>query len=164
MVNDWERIVRDHGRLVYSAAWRVLGHDADTEDVVQEVFLEVHRLWQNRPVRSLPGLLRRLATCRALDRLRQRKTILSLEGQNVVGPDADPETQVMEQELADRLRQLVGTLPERESSVFCLRYFEDLSYQEIAEQLSIQTGAVAAALHKARGKLGSLLTGALKGE
>ena len=52
----------------------------------------------------------------------------------------------------------------REGSVFCLRYFEDLSYQEIADALEVSTGAVAMALHKARAKLGSLLSGVVKGE
>ena len=77
MVTDWERIVRDHGPLVYGTAWRILGHAADTEDVVQEVFIEANRIRLTRTVRQWPGLLRRLAACRALDRLRQRKIVLA---------------------------------------------------------------------------------------
>ena len=71
-VTDWDRIVREYGPLVFATAWRILGHAADTEDVVQEVFLQVHQLQQTHPVRHWAGLLRRLASCRALDRLRQR--------------------------------------------------------------------------------------------
>jgi hypothetical protein len=33
-VTDWNRIVREHGPLVFGTAWRILGHAADTEDVV----------------------------------------------------------------------------------------------------------------------------------
>ena len=44
----------------------------------------------------------------------------------------------------------MSQLPRREATVFCLRYFDDLSYEQIAESLSIKTGAVATALHKAR--------------
>src|SRR5437588_224347 len=139
-------------------AWRILGHAADCEDVVQEVFLQAHRIEQSEPVRHWPALLRRLASHRALDRLRTRKTTVSLDGLALVGSSYGPEDAAIEHELADRLRQAVGQLPEREGAVFCLRYFEDLSYQEIAASLGISAGAVATALHKARAKLGALLT------
>src|SRR3954447_6381089 len=79
-VTDWDRIVREHGPLVFGTAWRILGHAADAEDVVQDVFLQVHRLEQVRPVRCWVALLRRLATCRALDRLRQRRATVPLDG------------------------------------------------------------------------------------
>lgn len=161
-MTDWERIVRDHGQMVFGAAWRVLGHTADTEDVVQEVFLEAHRLWEGRTVRSWAGLLRRLAACRAIDRLRQRKLTQPLAGLALPSNNGDPEAAAIEHELADRLREALAQLPERESEVFSLRYFEDLSYQQIAESLDITPGAVAQALHKARGKLETMLTGVVK--
>ena len=72
-MTDWERIVREHGPRVFGTAWRILGHAADAEDVVQEVFLQAHRLEALRPVRYWSAFLHRLAACRALDRLRQRR-------------------------------------------------------------------------------------------
>jgi RNA polymerase sigma-70 factor (ECF subfamily) len=163
-VTDWDRLVREHGETVFAAAWRVLGHAADTEDVVQEVFFEAHRLWGGRKVRNWSGLLRRLATCRAVDRLRRRKFAVPVDGLNLIGSDPGPEAMAMEHELAHRLREAVAQLPEREASVFCLRYFDELPYQEIADSLGITTGAVAAALHKARARLEALLTGVPQGE
>jgi RNA polymerase sigma-70 factor (ECF subfamily) len=157
-VTDWDRIVREQGPLVFGTAWRILGHTADTEDVVQEVFLEAHRLQQSQTVRHWAGLLRRLATCRALDRLRQRKATYSLDGLLLVDGADGPDATAIGRELAERLRQAVAQLPEREGAVFCLRYFEDLSYQRIAEVLHTSPGAVATALHKARAKLEALLT------
>ncbi|HEV3262581.1 MAG TPA: sigma-70 family RNA polymerase sigma factor [Gemmataceae bacterium] len=163
-MTDWNRIVRDHGPMVFGTAWRVLGHTADTEDVVQEVFLEAHRLGQAQPVRHWGGLLRRLAAYRALDRLRQRKVSVPLDGLALLGSGDAPEEQAIGRELAERLRQAVAQLPEREGSVFCLRCFEDLSYEQIAETLDISRGAVATALHKARAKLEALLTEVVKGD
>jgi RNA polymerase sigma-70 factor (ECF subfamily) len=156
-LTDWNRIVREYGPLVFATAWRILGHAADTEDVVQEVFLQVHQMQQTNPVRHWPALLRRLAACRALDRLRQRKTTIPLNGLALIGPDEGPEAAAVEHELAERLRRAIGHLADREAAVFCLRYFEDLSYQDIADALHIRTGAVASALHKARQKLEALL-------
>jgi RNA polymerase sigma-70 factor (ECF subfamily) len=163
-VTDWDRLVREHGPVVFGTAWRILGHVADTEDVVQEVFLEAHRLRQTQPVKHWGALLRRLAAYRALDRLRQRKSFVSLTDVNLEGSDPGPEEAAMERELADRLREAIAQLAQREAEVFCLRYFEELSYQQIATTLDISSGAVAVALHKARAKLEALLTGVVQGE
>ncbi len=161
---DWPRIVREHGPLVFGTAWRILGHAADVEDVVQEVFLQAYQLQQTRPVRYWSGFLRRLAACRALDRLRQRRNNVSLQDVQLTCPDSGPETQAMEHELRERLRLAIAELPAREAEVFCLRYFEDLPYDKIAETLGIRRGAVAAALHKARTKLEASLLVAVGGD
>ena len=161
-MTDWNSIVGAHGPMVFGTAWRILGHAADTEDVVQEVFLEAYRL-RAESVRHWGGLLRRLAACRALDRLRQRKPSHSLNGLHLASRDGDPEKAAIGNELARRLREAIGQLPEREAQVFCLRYFEDLSNQEIAGTLQISSGAVGVALHKARAKLEALLTEAKTG-
>jgi RNA polymerase sigma-70 factor (ECF subfamily) len=131
--------------------------------VVQEVFLEAYRLRQAQPVKRWGGILRRLAAYRALDRLRQRKSFASLND-NLISNGDGPEEAAIGRELAERLRQVVAELPEREGAVFCLRYFADLSYHQIAEALHISTGAAATGLHKARAKLEALLTEAHKGE
>ncbi|MGE0608721.1 MAG: RNA polymerase sigma factor, partial [Pirellulales bacterium] len=138
---------------VFRAAWRVLGHAADAEDVVQEVFLEAVRLVRTQPVDHWGALLRRMAVYRALDRRRRRKPVEPLDGLALAGSDDGPHEAAAASELRERLRQAVAQLPQREGAVFCLRYFEELSYQEIATALNTTTGAVSAALHKARGKL-----------
>jgi RNA polymerase sigma-70 factor (ECF subfamily) len=158
LVTDWDRIVREHGPMVFGTAWRILGHVADTEDVVQEVFLHAHQYQQTRTIRCWPALLRRLSACRALDRLRQRRATLSLNGIHAFSPLAEPDAIAVANELADRLRQAIARLPQREGAVFCLRYFEDQTNPQIAEALSISCAAVATALHKARAKLEALLT------
>jgi RNA polymerase sigma-70 factor (ECF subfamily) len=114
----------------------------------------VFRLRADGSVRSWPGYLRKMAACRALDRLRQkRRPVFSLNGLTVQTRAPGPDLLAIESELADRLREAIAELPEREAEVFCLRYFDDLSYQEIADSLDITTGAAAQALHKARGRL-----------
>jgi RNA polymerase sigma-70 factor (ECF subfamily) len=163
-VSDWNALVREEGPSVFGIAWRILGHAADAEDVVQEVFLEAHRLRQTRAVRNWPGFLRRLATCRALDRLRQRKPVVSLDHLSLEAPSHGPEAVAVAKELAQRLRAAVARLPEREGAVFCLRYYEDLSYQQIADTLNVSPGAVAVALHKARARLEEMLAEVVRGE
>ncbi len=161
-MNDWDRIVRELGPMVFGTAWRILGHAADTEDVVQEVFLEAHRLQLTQPVRHWPAFLRRLAICRALDRLRQRRFTCSLEDVDLPDGVGGPEEEAIGHELAERLRHAIAQLPEREAAVFCLRYFDDLSNQKIAEALAISAAAVGVALFRARARLEALLTETVK--
>ena len=63
---------------------------------MQEVFLQAYQLQQTRPVRYWSGFLRRLAACRALDRLRQRKANLSVHDLNLTSPACGPEAEAME--------------------------------------------------------------------
>jgi RNA polymerase sigma-70 factor (ECF subfamily) len=164
-LTDWDRIVRDDGPTVFGAVWRILGHAADTQDVVQDVFLEAYRLRAAGLVRHWNGLLRRLAACRALDRLRQRRRKAhSLNGLVLVSREHGPVEVAVANELAERVRQAIAQLPEREAEVFCLRYLEEMSYEQIAETLHVSGGAVAAALHKARAKLEKLLAEDKTGE
>jgi RNA polymerase sigma-70 factor (ECF subfamily) len=150
--------------MVFQAAWRILGQAADAEDVTQEAFLEAYRLHRVQVVRNWEGLLRRLAVCRALDRVRRRKTVLSIHDLPLAAPGVSPELESLAAEIAERLPEAIGRLPQREGEVFCLRYFEDLTNQQIAEALDMQPGTVAVALHKARAKLETLLHSTVKGE
>ena len=154
---DWNRFVADHGPRILRLACRILGPGPDAEDAVQEAFLQVYRIGQEQEVESWGGLLHRAAVHRTLDRLRRRKRVaLPLEDQPV-GREDDPQETAAARELSQRLRQAIGRLPEQQAAAFCLRYFDDLPYGRIAESLGIEVGAVASALHKARGKLKSML-------
>jgi RNA polymerase sigma-70 factor (ECF subfamily) len=157
---DWESIVRTHTPLAFDAAWRLLGHAADTEDVVQEALLDAFRLHAVQPVDNWSALLRHLATRRAIDKLRKRcrATLVPLGSFQVAAPESEqPESVAAERELADRLRWAIAELPDREASVFSLRYFGEMANNEIARMLGISTDAAGVALHKARKRLTELL-------
>jgi len=160
---NWDQIVRDHGPAIFRLARRILGPGPDAEDVVQEVFLEVFQFRQKQEVGNWHGLLRRVATHRAIDRLRRRRGNEPLEGLEISdAADAPLETAVAG-ELAERLRRAITRLPDGQAAVFSLRYFDGRSYDEIAETLGMEPSAVGTALHKARGKLRSLLEDKVKG-
>ena len=154
---DWQRLVSEHGPLVFGTAWRILGHTADAEDVTQDVFLQAYETALRQPVRCWPALLRRLAACRALDRLRLRKSPIPLDDVALTADEPEPEETVIAAELAERLREALAGLPRQEAAVFALRYFEDLSYQQIGDALNITAGAVGTALFKARARLEKVL-------
>ncbi len=157
---DWESIVRTHTPLAFDAAWRLLGHAADTEDVVQEALMDAFRLHARQPVENWGALVRHLATRRAIDRLWKRRAaaLVPLGKLEVAAPESEqPESAAVERELADRLRWAIAEPADREASVFSLRYFGQMANSEIARTLGVSTDAVVVALHKARKRLKELL-------
>lgn len=158
---DWQAIVEKHGPVVWQTAYRLLGNHTDAADCFQETFLAALQVAQNQTVRSLPALLTRLATTRAIDRLRQRARqvkprCIGAEPENWDGiPTDDPEpgTNAETHELACRLRMELTKLPPLEAKAFSLRYLSDMSYREIAKELGITTTSTGALLHRAKAKL-----------
>ena len=150
---DWDALIEQHGPLVVSISWRILGHAADVEDNVQQVFLDAYQLHESQEIQHWRGLLRRLATCGALARLRRRRAGASLDADSNVARGASPEQYAIGRELEQQLRDAIAELPEREAAVFSLRFFEDLGLGEIAETLSITYAAAGTALSRARARL-----------
>ena len=72
-MTNWNQIVREHGPPTYRAAWRILRHPQDCEDVLQEVFIEAHELFVRGEISHPRTFLNRLVTFRAIDLLRKRR-------------------------------------------------------------------------------------------
>jgi RNA polymerase sigma-70 factor, ECF subfamily len=155
---DWEALVREHWTMVFGTAWHILGHAEDAEDVVQEVFTEAHQRSNGTPVLSWGAMLRRIAICRSLNALHRRRAVKSLDSARLTANGGDPAAIAISNELETRLREALAELPLREAEVFCLRYFEKLSYRDISEALGISATATSTALSQARSRLQSLLT------
>ncbi len=158
---DWQDIVSRHSRLVWSSAYRLLGRHDEAADCYQEAFLAAWEISRTQPVRHWPALLVRLATRRALDRLRRRLRQAQVKNlpdwSSVASKDPSPQENLAEAELAEKLRGVLGYLPDRQVEVFCMRCLEDLSYRDIARQLDLKVSAVSVLLHRARSRLRELL-------
>jgi RNA polymerase sigma-70 factor (ECF subfamily) len=160
---DWESILRRDGPAVWRTAWRVLGRPSEADECFQETFvaaLEYAR--QGKAVQHWRALLQRIATTRAIDRLRRRVTQRNREA--IFDHEADhpsparlPHEQLESKELTMRLRCALARLPDGQAEAFCLFHLEDWSYREIAESLSISTDLVGVWLQRAKAKLRELL-------
>lgn len=153
--HDWQVIVREYGPLVWQTAYRLLPNHADAADCFQETFLTALELSRRQQVRNLPGLLVRLATTRAIDRLRQknRRSRSEPSDEEPQATGADPLDQLEAEDLAIQLREAIAELPAQEAKVFCLRYLSELSYRQIARELEIGISAVGVSLHRAKARL-----------
>ena len=161
-MTDWNEVVRQYGPSVWRTAWRLLGNHADVADCFQKAFLDAFRLARREKVQDWSGLLRRLATARALDclrdRYRQRRWNEPLADPDcLVSPGSGPEQQAEVAELAERLRAALAELPPRQAEAMCLHWLDHLSNGEIGERLGLDLNAVGALLHRARQRLRQLL-------
>jgi len=157
-VVDWQMIIKKHGPAVWQTAYRLLGNHADAADCYQETFICALEFSQRQRVHNFSALLARLATARAIDQLRRRfrQSRFNAEPAELVAmPSAnpDPTQQMQQQELTAKLRESLTQLPPQEAQVFCLRYLNDMSYKQIAKELSIKPNTAGVLLHRARAKL-----------
>ena len=155
---DWQAIIKEHGPAVWQTAYRLLGDQADAADCFQETFVSALEICRRQRVRNFAALLVRLATARAIDQLRRRfrrsRYIANTDEWAVMHDESPcPSQQVQDRELAGRVRQLVSQLPPQEAQAFCLRYLNDMSYREIADELGINISAAGVLLHRAKARL-----------
>ena len=146
---DWPSIVNEHGPAIIRISARILGSGSEAEDVSQETFVAAYRAWQSGSIENWGGLLRRIATRRAIDFLRQRRESSTLEA-DPPSRSAAPDEQIAAAELTMAVRTELTLLPQRQAEVFALRYLEDYSNSEIAQALDISASSVSTALTKAR--------------
>jgi RNA polymerase sigma-70 factor (ECF subfamily) len=142
----WNQIVAEHGEVLLRIAFRVLRNAHDAEDVTQEVLLEAHQMSQVPD----PGLLRRMATLRAIDRLRRRVNSQELDVGICDHRCRSPDQLNEQAELAQLLQTAIARLPEHQAQCFWLRYVDGLTNSEIANAIGTSATAVSTALHKAR--------------
>ncbi len=157
-MTDWSQIVTEHGPAVWRTARRLLGHEADAADCFQRTFVSALELERKEPVRNWPALLKRLATARALEQLRQRRRERDRMGplpelEAVDGKAVDPAEAAVAGDLTQRLRLALAELEPRQAEVVSLACLEGLTYEEIGGVLGLPTSTVGVLLHRARSVL-----------
>jgi RNA polymerase sigma-70 factor, ECF subfamily len=162
-MQDWDGIVAKYGPVAWSTALRMVSNREDAADVVQEAFVAAVRMSRRQEIRNWRALMIRLATVRAIDRLRSRgrEKDRRTSGVDLCGhadENCDPTLAPEQAELAARLKMSLVELPPRQAKAFALRYLSDLSYREIAEEMGMEAGHVGALLHRARAKLRDLVS------
>jgi len=160
-----ERVFHEYAPRVYNLARRMLGNDADAEDVTQDVLLQVIRKLDTfRGEAAFPTWLHRVTVNAALANRRKRarrdegRVNDPLESFTDDGHHADhvrpwprlPETLVLDREQKQTIEQAIASLPEMYRDVFVLADVEQLPNAEIGELLDLSVPAVKSRLHRAR--------------
>ncbi|MEU4247426.1 sigma-70 family RNA polymerase sigma factor [Amycolatopsis sp. NPDC026612] len=153
-------LVRQHTPRMYRVALRLTGSAAEAEDVVQEAWLAAWRALPGfRQESAVSTWLYRVVTNSALAVLRRRRPTLSLDDpapQSTVDSALfaaavpGPEGRVVRAEEVDAVLRAVGRLEVSQRVPLVLRELEGLSYEEVAEVLDVNVGALRSRLHRAR--------------
>ncbi len=144
-----EQLYDRYSRAVYSLILRITHQPASSQEIVQEVFLQ---LWRNahayQPSRGPvePWLLT-LARYRALDYVRgktekQRQREESVDEFSLEVPMPNPEQWLDQQRRAEKVRTLMSSLPEAQRRAIELAYFEGMTHSEIADAMKEPLGTV----------------------
>lgn len=154
----FNELVRRHQERVYWVARRVLGTHEEADDIVQETFLRMYTgIGRFRGESSLSTWLYRIAMNLALNALRKKRlrTVLRLDDLAAEPPSRSEsaDAPLLRKESDEALRRAVEALPAKQKKVFVLRYFEELSYAEIAAILKKSEGGLKANYYHAIQKI-----------
>lgn len=133
------------------------GPEAEREDLVQDVFVTVHRRLHSFDGQNLPGWLYQITRHRVRDYRRLRwfrifRGSTEADG-TLVSPSAGPEAALGSKQKEQLLTNLLGRLPESQRSAFFLFEIEGYSGEEIASLQGVPLSTVRARIYRARGKL-----------
>lgn len=145
-------LVERHVDRAYAIALRVLGNQADAEDVAQECLVKVwsHRQnWQEGKAKFSTWLYR-VVVNRCID-LRRRPTNDCIDDvPEPMDDEADSVTSIHRGQVYGKLSDAMGRLPEQQRLALTLSYFDDLGNSEIAEIMQTTVSAVESLLKRGR--------------
>jgi RNA polymerase sigma factor (sigma-70 family) len=160
-VPTWEDVARDHGRFLYTVAYRLTGNSDDAQDLVQEVLLKVRRGLETYRPGSMEGWLSRITTNTFLDETRRRRRrpldLLPEEPDRVLPPEPGADVALASEVLPDDVQDALRQLPEEYRAAVVLCDVVGLSYQEIGDSLDVPVGTVRSRIHRGRAMLRKVL-------
>ena len=155
----FEQIVIRYQQLAWRMAYRYIGNYSDAEEIAQEAFLRILYSAKNyRPSAKFSTYLYKVLANLCLDHYRKKRPQLADEfpADKEYAEKPDSNLQIQEQNQAIQLA--IDSLPARQRLAVILRYYENLSYEQIAAAMDTSVKATERLLACARKKLESSLT------
>lgn len=156
--NAFGQLIEAYQGPVYNLAYRMLGNSGEAEEAAQEAFIRAYtRLDSYDPAHKFSTWLLSITSNYCIDQIRKRRAVLlsideplpphpALHSDNNKGPEAE----YMAQEREQMVQSLMSALPEEYRQAVVLRYWYDMSYEEIAEVQETTVSAVKSRLFRAR--------------
>ena len=165
--------MRAYQDMVFTTAARLVGRDAQAEDIAQETFVRAYAHFDRlRGNPSCGGWLKTVATNLAINHLNRHRRRWRLFSDLAHKNDedefnplewADPDTGAFAALDVEQQRQAIEkalqSLPDQQRAALVLFHFEDMTYQEIAQRLGVSLAKVKTDIHRARMSLLPLLEG-----
>jgi RNA polymerase sigma-70 factor (ECF subfamily) len=161
----WGELYRQYAPAIFRFCRRLLPAREDAEDATTEIFMKVRqKLGTYDASRPFTAWLYKVASNHCWDTLRRRRIRQDLETGDVDSlPLEDPDPSQLERLQAEHTSKEVRTglaqLPDRARMALVLRYYADMSYEEIADTLGVRRAFVGVLLLRARHQLRDALSG-----
>jgi RNA polymerase sigma factor (sigma-70 family) len=156
-------LMKRYKKAVYFMILKMIRDADDAEDLTMEAFAKAFKnLHKFKKDYTFSTWLFRIATNNAIDFIRKKKlktmslnTTMSDDGGNAVTIDVEdddnnPQDEYIRSQRIEMVRIFVDKLPAKYRKLVQLRYFDELSYEEIAQELEKPLGTVKAQLHRSR--------------
>jgi RNA polymerase sigma-70 factor (ECF subfamily) len=168
---DFTTFMRNYQDMVYTTAVRLLGNEAQAEDISQEVFLKAYERFETLQTSpSAGGWLKTVATNLSINHLQRYRKRWSFFSELVRSQPDDPDPEPVEFAAPDTfmkqldsderrtwLAEALAKLPEHQRVPLVLYHFEDLPYDEIARRLGVSLAKVKTDILRARAALAQVL-------
>jgi RNA polymerase sigma-70 factor (ECF subfamily) len=150
-------LVETHQARVIGTISKMLGSDAEAEDLAQQVFI---RVWKSapryRPTAKFTTWLFRITRNLVFNELR-RKRHFADQAEEIPEPtergDKEPDRVLMGEELQLAIQDAINRLPDSQRMAIILRRYEEMAYEEIAKVMGTTVSAVKSILFRARAEL-----------
>lgn len=145
----FRRLIRDYQQALYWHIRHIVNNHEDTEDALQETFLRAFRhIDKLRDASSEKAWLYRIATNEAL-RLVEGRPTTEDASEHDPPQDETPDYDNLQQALTDAIEML----PPRQRAVFCMRYYDEMEYEDIAIATESNVKAVTANFYHAKERI-----------
>jgi RNA polymerase sigma factor (sigma-70 family) len=154
----WDTIVRQHWRKVFNVAYKFVGKHDEAEDLTQDIFLKIFKALNTFDRRAnfqtwIISISRNLCIDHYRSVRKERQTIAREVDTTDLQPasrERTPYAVAEHHDLRAQLKQALETLPSTLRTAVVLRDLQELSYQEIADQLQLPEGTVKSRINRGR--------------
>src|SRR5579863_4942327 len=155
----WGELYREYAPAMFRFCRRAQPTREDAEDATMEIFMKLkEKLVQYDETRSFSAWLYKVAANHCWDMLRRRKIRQDKETEDLENvplehPDPSQLDKLIEQKTSEEVRRALDKLGARARMALVMRYYSDMSYDEIADALGVRRAFVGVVLLRARHEL-----------
>ncbi|UCC40576.1 MAG: sigma-70 family RNA polymerase sigma factor [Candidatus Aminicenantes bacterium] len=162
----FESLVRKYQQSIYYLCHRMTGAHQAADDLSQETFIKAYfSLPRFKDGMNFYTWIRKIALNNSLNYLKAHKREEPLDeresripGNSSLTGQELPQDRVQRNHLEQKFKKALKALPADQKVIFCLRFYEDLSYKEISQLLNLPNGTVMSRLNRTRKKLRALMS------
>ncbi len=161
----WGQLYREYAPAIFRFCRRAMPTREDAEDATMEIFMKLKgKLSQYDTTRSFSAWLYKVAANHCWDILRRRKIRQDKETEDVESvplehPEPSQLEKLIEQRSSEEVRKALEKMGARARMALVMRYYSDMSYDEIADALGVRRAFVGVVLLRARHELRQALEG-----